>query len=93
MLVNAGIVDDDIVWSVPRHYSLHHAGVADIEARRGRSDLPGKVGCSSEIADHDVRTSLRKTSYDRRTDALRATRDEGAAAIEPPERPGAGRGH
>ena len=69
--------------------------VADIEADRGRTDLPREVGCSGniEIADHDMRPGLGKTSHDRRTDALRAARHEGAAAVEPPERPGAGNRH
>ena len=55
----------------------------------------GQTGCLGdiEIADHDVRTGICKTSHDRRTNALRAARDEGAAAVEPPERPGAGRRH
>ena len=43
MLVDAGIVDDDIERSVLRHDRLHHAGVADIEVGRGRADLPGKI--------------------------------------------------
>ena len=92
MLVDAGIVDDDIERSVLRHDRLHHAGVADIEACRGRANLPGKIGCFGdiEIGDHDVRTGIGKTSHDRRTNALRAAGDEGAAAVEPPERPGAG---
>ena len=87
MLVDAGIVDDDIERPVLRHDRLHHAGVADIEAGRGRTNLPGKTGCrfDIEISDHDVRTGIGKTSHDRRTNALRAARDEGAAAIEPPE--------
>ena len=43
MLVDAGIVDDDIERPVLRHDRLHHAGVADIEACGGRANLPGKV--------------------------------------------------
>ena len=93
MLVDAGIVDDDIERSVLRHDRLHHAGVADIELHRGRANLPGKTGCrfDIEISDHDVSTGIGKAAHDRRTNALRAARNEGAAAVEPPERPGAGR--
>lgn len=87
MLVDAGIVDDDIEWSVLRHDRLNHAGVADIEVNSGRTDLPGKTGgrFEIEIGNHDMGARLGKASRDRRTDALRATGDEGAAAIEPPE--------
>ena len=46
-----------------------------------------------EISDHDVSTGIGKASHDRRTNALRAARDEGAAAVEPPERPRAGGRH
>ena len=95
MLVDAGIVDDDIERSVLRHDRLHHAGVADIEACRGRANLPGKTGCRCdiEISDHDVSAGIGKAAHDRRTNALRAARDEGAAAVEPPERPRAERRH
>jgi hypothetical protein len=80
---------------VLRHDCLHHIGVADVELCRGRPNLAGQIGCSGdiEIGDHNVSTSIGKASHDRRTNALRTARDEGAAAIEPPERPGAGRRH
>ena len=72
MLVDAGIVDDDIERSVLRHDRLHHAGVADIEPHRGRTNLPGKTGCrfDIEISDHDVSTGIGKAAHDRRTNAL-----------------------
>ena len=56
MLVDAGIVDDDIERSVLRHDRLHHAGVADIEANRGRADLPGKTGCRLAISRSAITT-------------------------------------
>ena len=43
MLIGAGIVDDNIERPVLRHDLLHHAGVGDIELRRGRADLPGET--------------------------------------------------
>ena len=87
MLVDAGIIDDDIERPVLRHDCLHHAAVADIELDCNRTNLPGKTGCrfDIEISDHDVRTGIGKTSHDRRTNTLRAARDEGAAAVEPPK--------
>jgi hypothetical protein len=87
MLVDAGIVDDDIERPALRHVRLHHARVADIKADRGRADLPGKTGCrfDIEVSDHNVSTGIGKATNDRRTNTLRAARDEGAAAIEPPE--------
>jgi hypothetical protein len=95
MLVDAGIVDDDIERPVLRHDRWHHTGVADVEANCGRANLPGKSRCSSkiEISDHDVSAGIGEASHDRRTNALRTARDERAAAVEPPERPGAGRRH
>ena len=73
---------------------LHHAGVADIEADGGRPICAGKIGrgFDIEIGDHDMGAGFGKAAHDRRADALRAAGDEGAAAIEPSERPGAGAG-
>ncbi len=91
MLVNAGVVDDDIERAVLRHRRLHHTDVTDIEADSGRSDLSGKTGCGFdiEIGDHDMSAGFRKAARNRCTDAIRAARDKGAAAIEPSKRPGA----
>jgi hypothetical protein len=87
MLVDAGIVDDDIERPALRHDRLHHAGVADIEMNSNCTDLPGKTGCrfEIEISDHDVSTGIGKAADDRRTNPLRAARDEGATTVEPPE--------
>jgi hypothetical protein len=80
---------------VLRHDRLHHAGIADIEARRGRANLSGKTECSFDIdiTDHDVSAGIGKAPHDCRTNALRAPRDEGTSAVEPPESAGASGRH
>ena len=41
--------------------------------------------CNIEISDHDVGAGIGEAADDRRTNALRTARDEGAAAVEPSE--------
>ncbi len=95
MLIGAGIVDDNIERPVMRHDLLHLTGVGDIELRGGRADLPGEIGSTGdiEIADDDFGAGGRKGPHDGRPDALCSARNEGAAAVEPSERQGAGVRH
>src|SRR5215475_8357593 len=88
MLIDAGIVDDDIERTMARHYALHHHCIGDVELDRDRADLFGKSAgaCDVEIGDHNTGARGCKLACDRRTDALGSTGDEGTPSVKPPER-------
>jgi hypothetical protein len=95
VLIDAGIVDDNIERSVVQHDLLYHTGVGDIELRGGRADLPGEIGSTGdiEIADDDVGAGGSKRSHNGSPDALGSAGNESAAAVEPSEGQGTGVRH
>ena len=81
------LCDDNIEWTVLRHHLLHHAGIRDIELYSHRPHLPGQLRRSGqiEIGDDHMSPGAGKAPHDRRADAVRPTRDESTAAVEPPK--------
>src|SRR6185312_2231213 len=95
VLIGAGIVDDNIERPMPGHDLLHSWSVGDIELRSDRADLPSQIGSTGdiEIADDDIGAGGGEYPHDGGPDAVRSARNEGAAAVEPAKRQGAGVRH
>jgi hypothetical protein len=87
VLINPGIVDQNIERAILRDQRQNRRDVADINACNARIDLLCKIrGCRNvEIRDHNPGARAGKASGDRSPNATRATRHQGAAAIETPE--------
>ncbi|GAB6998944.1 hypothetical protein JCM18382A_37120 [Bradyrhizobium sp. 17-4] len=87
MLIDAGIVDDDVERAVLRHHGMHRRGIADIEPRDAGTGFAREFGRRShvEIGDYDSGARGGKAANDRSSNAARPAGNEGTAAVEASE--------